>query len=202
MKDIPEDALADLKTVAAELRGLLAPLALADGIDELVKRVEQSRETYEQLAVSSFQVIAPYLTPDVLQAMSAGTSEELRKRIDARADMFSGDQRLTLEDVLESYRGFSAWVLGFVEATPGIESIKTLTDSGPYLVRAQMTITALSMLLFDLIDWRPEGVNALVEAADEYLSKIEDIFLARSPIAANADQASLSIAELRKRLAV
>lgn len=96
----------------------------------------------------------------------------------AKAELLGEPASSQFLGAFESLQGMTEWALPRLQAgSPGAQvAILVQGLTGEHLLRAQIVLSAVVLILNDgFSDWTPEAVPLLCAAADEYMTRVEDV---------------------------
>ncbi len=95
----------------------------------------------------------------------------------------------------ESLQGMTAWALPKLQGESGEAQFAFLVQglAGEDMLRAQVVLCALLLILGDAVpNWTAEAVPLLCAAADEYMTRVEDVFFSMAPLPAEREFVPIS----------
>lgn len=175
-----------LRVLVENLNSMLAPLTRVRTSSTLEELLSSSAPRYVQIASEMFDVLLvsrPGEDLTIVKEMLSVSPEWFQSFTTEKADLL-GDQHLQqLLGAFSSLHGLNGWAFDTLQKG-GAEAHRLAamaTIVGEPLLRAQICILAVTAILLEgVTDWALESIPLLCSASDEYMSEVEDAFLAAS----------------------
>jgi hypothetical protein len=125
---------------------------------------------------------------DALISINASFYEYLYRTASAKKDLLGEEGYEQFTGAMESSKGFDEWLFETLRKPVSHRSRTFLLLMGSEAIFAQIIKAALAGILTNAItDWRIESIPILIEAFDDYMTKIEDVFLDHQPPDSNEE---------------
>ena len=182
------------------LLGLLLPLSQVtsrEALDDLLKaRVFRFRQLRAELE----ELLWPTLSKRNEQSLKLFL--DMREVSTVKIDLLGGEALEQLLGAIESAEGFDRWLRESTDPD-GSHSHRFASlnqQIGKHALYADMCIDTLMGVLTDQFSqWIPEALPVLARAADDYMTEVEDVFLAEFPATKESGEA-VGYESLRKEL--
>jgi len=152
---------------------LLAPLTHVQSRKELESVLQVIADRYNRLESASQKE----LTLQELVKRNKTLVRAARQALQIKAGLFGPEAHEQISSTLDSLSSYDGWLLSL---QPGAVVTVThlLAKIGQPLSYAIIVINAVRIILHDLTtDWTAESVPVLCEAADDFMTCVEDAFL-------------------------
>ena len=167
--------------IASSLYHILAPLTQVGSKATLNDLLRARITLFGQLKTELLELHWPTL--EELQEKIGGLHEAVRKIVMSKRDLLGEEATENLVGALDSDEALTEWVIkASKRGPPEIYRLIILAPQvGEASLYAAMCMNTLLGILTDQIPaWNPEAIPILAEAADEYMTQVEDVFLGGS----------------------
>jgi hypothetical protein len=188
-----------VSVIGSTLTNILYPLAQVQSKEELESLLRLNSHRFLRLKAEMQELLKPSVLAKPDQ-FSRNAHDYLRKVIFAHADLLGEESLSWMLGAIDSIEGLSNWINEVSkQGVSGIYRVATVVQQiGEPALYTDMCMSALiAVLMNQVTDWISEAIPVLAEAADRYMTEVEDVFLAE-PYDADTSQETVSYESLRK----
>ena len=159
------------------LTDLLSPLTQITTNEALQDLLQARKPRFLQVKSELIKILWSYL---VDQAQGNGGYDQMRQIAIDKSDLIGVKALQQLLSTLDSSEAFRNWAIETgKQGGPEADRVSTVFEQvGGFTPYGDMCISALMGVLTDRITaWEPAAVPLLAEAADDYMTSVEDVFL-------------------------
>jgi hypothetical protein len=187
--------------IGSTLANILYPLAQVHSKEELEGLLHVSSHRFLRLKAEMQELLKPVVLAKPAE-FSSNAHDYIRKVIFAGADLLGEESLSRMLGTIDSIEGLSNWMNETSKQdVSAIYSVATVIQQigEPVLYTDICMSTLMAVLMNQITDWIPEAIPMLAEAADDYMTEVEDVFLTE-PSDTGAFEEAVNYESLRKDL--
>lgn len=161
------------------LANILYPLAQVRSKEELENLLRLSSHRFLQLK-AEMQELLKHSVLAKPEQFSSNAHDYIRKVIFAGADLLGEEPLSRMFGTVDSIEGLSNWMNKVSKQdVPAVYRVATVVQQigKPALYTDICMSTLMAVLMNQITGWIPEAIPLLAEAADDYMTEVEDVFL-------------------------
>ncbi len=202
-QSLPEEARRQLISLANSLAKQLSPLCQAGDrkrLEYLADDLLPKFESLLQAIVESLQ--ASGLSNEAILELSKAGRSELHTFIDKRQNVLGKENAESLIGTMDSLEGFLDWIQKSLYPNPTKEDIELFDSVYKYSVASYMLMVSVQLILSEKVKSTPETLSLLCEAANDYMTEVEDRFLATSSDLEETTEEDVPLKHVREHLGI